>query len=881
MSFSRCFPALAATIAILGTIADTGLADSRTYEALRVNNHVNLDGNLSDPAWQRPGYSDFTQRDPDEGASPSQKTEVWFAYDDAAFYVAARLHDTAADSIISRIGRRDADLNCDAFFVGIDSYHDKRSAFYFGVSPGGSIADGTIYNDENDDDTWDGVWSVATTIDDQGWIVEMRIPYSQLRFRQMDEHVWGINCLRIIERRKEEDWLVMVPKKESGGVSLYADLVGIRNIEPPHALEILPYAVSSGTFKRSEAGNPFNDGKDFNGNFGADIKWGIGNNLTLNATINPDFGQVEVDPAIVNLSQFETFFEEKRPFFIEGSNFFDFGRGGVNNNWGFNWGSPDYFYSRRIGRQPRGDVQHDGFTDIPNRTTILSAGKLTGKLSDTWSIGAIEALTEREYGTTDSSGVRFSDVVEPFTSYSVVRTLGEFNEGKQGLGFLGTASVRNLNQPYLVDNFNHGSYTFGIDGWTRLDSNQMWAVTAWASATHITGSKQRMIDIQHSPLHYFQRPDVSLGLDSNATSLTGYAGRVAVNKQKGSWLFNSAIGIISPRFDSNDLGFMFNTNLINGHVVVGYRWTDPDGTFRRKTINVATFRNYEFGGSKTGEGYFVFLDTQLMNFWGLGGNLLYNPPILEGRSTRGGPFIQTTRYYGNNFWIETDSREPLVFGYEHSLGRNEAGASFVEFFPSVTWKPTSNISVRFSPRFWHDIIAGQYVTQLDDPTAAATFGRRYVYAKLDQKEVSASIRLDWTFTPQLSLQLFVQPLVSVGKYYQFKELARPRTFPDYKYGENASTISFAGGAYTVDPDGPGPASQFSFDNPDFNYKSLRGNAVLRWEYLPGSTLYLVWTQNRENTEDPGEFRFHRDFGKLLSSNAENVLLLKVAYWLNP
>lgn len=854
----------------------------KTIEAFRANEPVNIDGLLAESIWQRKGISDFTQRDPNEGAPPSQETEVWVAYDDAALYVAARLYDTSPDSIVTRIGRRDADLNSDWLYFAVDSYHDKRTGFFFGVTPGGSIQDGTIFNDEQLDNSWDGVWDVAAIIDQKGWTAEFRIPYSQLRFAEQDEYIWGVNFLRIIDRRKEEDYFVMVPKKESGGASRFANLIGIRNIDPPKKFEILPYLASSGKFLEHQPGDPFNNGHQFAQNVGADVKLGLGSNMTLNATFNPDFGQVEVDPAVVNLTQYETFFQEKRPFFTEGSSFFDFGYGGVNSNWNFNWGSPSFFYSRRIGRPPRGSVQHDGFTDIPDRTHILGAAKLTGKIANEWSISMMHAVTAREDGNVDSSGVRFADVVEPLAYNGVVRTLREFNGGRQAVGFISTMTLRDFNQPYLVDNFNRRAFASGVDGWTNFDEDQTYVMTGWLSTSRIEGTSDRILSVQTSSLHYFQRPDAShVSIDSSATSLTGYAGRVAVNKQKGNFRFNSAFGFITPGFNSNDLGFLFQTDVINGHVVVGYQWFNPDGIFRRKGFNVAVFRSYDFGGNKIGDGYYAFWNGQFMNYWSVDGNFSYLPAQLDNTITRGGP-LMASLYEGYNGGIDasTDSRQDVVFNLGF-FGARKIGRHRFIVGGGVEWKPSSGVKVSLSPGYDHNITFTQWVTQVTDLAATQTYGTRYVFARIDQKEISGNIRVDWTFTPKLSLQLFMQPLISVGRYTEFKELAQPGTYTFNNYGEGNSTITFANDTYTVDPDGAGPAQSFSFSNPDFNFKSLRGNTVLRWEYLPGSTLYLVWTQERTNLNDPGDYQFSRDISNIFFSTPNNVLLLKVTYWLNP
>jgi hypothetical protein len=858
----------------------------RTVEAHRLHELILVDGILSEAEWQRAGICDFTQREPIEGAAPTQKTEVWVAYDDEALFVAAQLYDSSPDSIVDRIARRDASLNADWFYLGIDSYHDRRTGVFFGVYASGAVSDGSMYNDEWDDDSWDGVWESTAKINGKGWAVEMRIPYSQLRFTQQDEYTWGINFARKIERNNEEDFFVMVPKKESGWVSRFADLIGIRDIHPPARLEVMPYVVTSTTQTNQYIGSdPLNKRSRFTGNMGADLKVGLGSNLTLNATINPDFGQVELDPASVNLTQYETYYEEKRPFFVEGSNFLNYGFGGANNNWGFNFGTPNFLYTRRIGRAPEGGPRHSGYTKMPDRSHIIGAAKLTGKLDEGWSLGTIQAVTSAEYAKTDSNGVRFSDVVEPLTYYGIVRTLYEHDKGRQGLGIIGTAVVRNLNKDYLDDQFNSGSYAFGIDGWTNLDTSRIWVITGWMAGTLISGSPGRVSDVQQSYLHYFQRPDVShVSIDANARSLGGYGGRVALNKQQGNFRFNSAFGLLSPGFDSNDLGYHSRTDVLNGHVVAGYAWYEPDGIFRSKSFNIATYRSYNFGGYKIAEGYMGFAYGSFMNYWSVDGNFSYSPACTDAYRTRGGPMMKTTPGFSANLGFSSDSRKMVTGSFYVYGSRSESGSYTVEFDPGIGFKPSAGINVKLNPYFMRSLGMAQYITTISDPMATETYGARYIFSKIDQTELAASVRLDWTFTPTLSLQLYMQPLISAVKFYGYKELKQPGTFTFNRYGEDGSTISYVDNSqeYLVDPDGAGPNSPFTFSKPDFNYISLRGNVILRWEYLPGSTMYFVWTHGGSDYASYGDFNLHRDLNNLVSTPIhEDVLLIKLTYWWHP
>jgi len=882
----RLFLLMNIPAALFGSPGSDSLASRTTITALRVVNPVTIDGRLLETDWQRPGYTRFTQREPVESAPPTEKTEVWFAYDDEALYVAARCYDSQPDSIVTRIGRRDAEVSSDWFYVGIDSYHDRRSGFYFAVNPGGSVIDGTFYNDESTDNSWDGVWEAATWIDGGGWSLEMKIPYSQLRFPNEESYTWGVACYRHIERKKEEDWFPMVPKKESGFVSRFPDLTGIRDIHPPSRVEILPYTVTSTKLTNQfSPGDPFHRDVKFSGNMGADLKVGLGSNLTLTAAINPDFGQVEVDPAVVNLTQFETFYEEKRPFFVEGSDFFSFGNGGSNNNWNFNFSSPNFFYSRRIGRPPEGSVRHGGFVDMPDRTAILGAAKISGKISDGWSIGSLHAVTPRETADIDSSGVRFADIVEPLTSYNVVRTQYQFNKGHQAVGIIGSAVLRDLSEPYLTGEFNTRAYIFGADGWTNLDSAQTYVVTSWLATSRAEGSRERITSLQQAPLHYYQRPDAPyVRLDTAATSLSGYAGRVAINKQKGNFYLNAAFGFVTPGFEPNDMGFIFRTDLLNAHIVLGYQWFTPDGFFRQKSLYLATSKAFDFAGRKINDGYFLFYNFTLMSYWQAQTTFNFNREKIDDNGTRGGPALLTLNNYNLQLQLNSDSRQPFVLQAQAQLLRVESGSHQVDVSPGIVWKPSSRVTVSFAPEINNYFTMGQWVVNVADPAARATYGGRYIFGELDQREVSANIRLDWTFTPTLTLQLYLQPLISVGAFRNFKELRQPGTFTFNVYGkDNGSTITRdAGGDYEVDPDGPGPGAPFTITNPDFNYKSLRGNVVLRWEYLPGSTLYLVWTQSRTNYDNAGDFSFGRDLGRLIgSADHENVFLLKLAYWWNP
>ncbi|MFC1501964.1 DUF5916 domain-containing protein [bacterium] len=848
-------------------------------QAIRLNGTVTVDGHLTESVWKKSQscISEFIQSDPIEGAEPTQKTEVMIAYDDRALYIGARMYDTSPDSIIARLGRRDARLNSDEFRFYIDPYCDRRTGYYFAISAAGTLLDGVLLNDDWSDDTWDGVWEGDIQIDNEGWTAEMRIPYSQLRFHKMDEYRWGVNFRRDIQRKNESVYLAYTPKDESGFVSRFMDLVGIEGIRPTRQIEFLPYIRTKAEFTHPAAGNPFDSGSRFLPGIGADIKFGIGNNLTLDATLNPDFGQVEVDPAVVNLSDIETFYREKRPFFIEGSSIFRFGRGGSSSYLSLNWPEPDLFYSRRIGRAPQGSLPDHDFASVPEGARILGAAKLSGKLNGNWNIGVLSAITGRERADLDIGGIRSEVDVEPMTYFGIFRAQKEFNDSRQALGFMSSIVSRKFHDPLLRDQFNSGATSFGIDGWSFLDKDKTWVVTGWMGLSHVQGNTTRLTSLQRNSQHYLQRPDADhVQVDSSATSMTGLAGRIWLNKQNGNFIFNSAIGFVDPWFDVNDAGFMWNGDVINAHIIGGYKWVKPGLLTRHAEFHVAHARNYDFGGNNTYAVWFHYGYIRFLNYYTLNYFMAYNPETLNNRRTRGGPLTLNPDGLQTNWNLSTDSRKPLVFGFGFGTSNYQPNHGW-NAGVSAEWKPSSNVSFSLSPQYIVDHTNAMWIGAFSDPLAEKTFGNRYVFAELDYREISAGMRLNWTFTPKLSLQLYVQPLISVGNYKNYKELSESKTYNFNKYGDGESTFSEE--TYEADPDGPsGPAEPITLWDADFNFKSLRGNAVLRWEFRPGSVLYFVWTQRRSDFENTGTFQFGRSMETLWNTKPDNIFMIKATYW---
>jgi hypothetical protein len=871
-----------------GAVPDSVPGSPRPVTAVRAEAPISVDGYLTEPVWGN-GHAAtwFRQRDPVEGAEPSQRTEVRMAYDDEALYVGARLHDTAPDSIISRLSRRDVSIPADRFAIYLDPYYDRRSGYYFLVNAAGTQFDGTLSNDGWEDASWDGVWESKARVDSLGWALEMRIPYSQLRFQKSERYRWGINFRRVIQRHSEEDFLVYQPKKESGFVSRFPVVNGIENIQPGRAIEVLPYVTQKAEYFVHSPGDPFNDGSSAEMEGGGDLRMAVGSRLTLNATVNPDFGQVEVDPAVVNLNNVETFFQEKRPFFVEGSANFRCGNQGADSYWGFNWPEPTFFYSRRVGRAPQIDASGD-YVSAPIGTSILGAAKLTGKMTPALNFGTLHAVTAKEVAEVSTGGVQTRQEIEPVTYYGVVRGLGEFNDRRQGLGLMGTLTARSFDDPSLRDQLNSESFVAAMDGWTFLDQSKTWVISGWSAVTHVLGSQTQMQNVQTSRVHYLQRPDAGhVELDPNATSLTGFGSRYWLNKQKGSWICNAALGFMDPKFELNDMGFMTRADVINGHFGGGYKWTETTKTRKYQDVLFSLFGSYNFDGDPTWLGVWGGGFTEFANNWSWDYKVAYNPQSVNDRRTRGGPLMLNMPGAELYTYFDTDGKAKLFYFLEGSAYGQNSGSWDTWVYPGIEWKPVSNVLIKAGPQITNAHQEAQFLGAYADPLASATFGNRYLFGTLDQVTISGGFRVNWAFSPRLSFELYAQPLVSSGKYTDFKELAQPRSYDFTHYAENGGTYDPNTG--TIDPDGSGPAPPFQITNPDwgfsgnpdFNYVSLRGNAVLRWEYLPGSALYLVWTQGREDlAAHTGEFRLAPSMDRLTSTDANNIFLAKVTYYFN-
>ena len=847
---------------------------------VRAPSAVRVDGRLDDAAWAAAqAVTTFTQLDPEEGKPVSEATEALLLFDDEALYVGVRARDRG--KVSTRLGRRDMDLG-DSDWIGVvvDSYHDHQTAFSFDVNPSGVRRD-AFKTDAGDDMSWDAVWEAEAHRDSAGWTAEYRIPFSQLRFNPTEE-TWGIQIERIIGRRNEYAVFSFTPKSERAGIARFGHLEGIGGARTGKRLEILPYTVARAEYV-DPAGNPFRDDRETSMSAGVDLKYRVTSDLTLDATLNPDFGQVEVDPATVNLSAFETIFEEKRPFFVEGSEIFNFAGGNLPT-------SGQLFYSRRIGGRFSPVFPPSGLADLPRETRILGAAKLTGQTAGGWSIGVLDALTRREEARyIDDEGAVQRIPVEPVANYFVGRVRRDLRAGQSSVGAMVTAVNRNLETPELREGLVSGGYTAGMD-FRHEFAKRVWVLSGYLSGSHVRGDSLALLRVQTRPWHYFQRPDADhLEVETDATSLSGLSGQLRLAKRAGAhWRTNLGVATISPGYETNELGLQRRGDRADLDGSLTYVQQRPGSFLRAWQVNGQARGEWNYDLDHIYNSFSVASYLQHLSYWSVNANVGATLPSLDDRLTRGGPLARRPANWRVFVGVNSDFRRDIAGNAGAYYQDFEYGGWYYNAEASLTVKTSPRWNLTVGPFFERSFDPAQYVTRSRDARAAETFGTRYVFADYTYATLALESRLNWTFTPELSLEVFLQPFVTAGDFGPYKEFAEPRGFDFRVYGRDQGTITPAeGGGYLVDPDGD-PATENSFTvgqqfgQDDFNLRSLRGNAVLRWEWRPGSTLFVVWQQERSSfAEGVGDVRFGRDRAALFNASPDNVFVVKVNYWLNP
>ncbi len=856
-----------------------GVSQNRSYTTKKISEHqIKIDGITDEKVWSEAEEGDdFLQFDPTEKAPPSQKTIFKILYDENNIYVAIRAYDTEPKKIEKRMSRRDS-WEGDMLVVQFDSYYDKKTAFVFAVNAAGVRNDAVTSNDNinNDDPTWDPIWYAKTSTDASGWTAEMKIPLSQLRFGKKEHQIWGLQVGRYIFRNNEWDIWQMVSKDKPGWVSRFGTLRGLTNLEPKRQIEIAPYASLKYEHYEKEEGNPFADGSDWYYNAGIDGKIGITNDLTLNFAVNPDFGQVEADPSEVNLTAFETFFAEKRPFFVEGSNITNY----KLTPGGSPWSRDNLFYSRRIGRSPQyyiyGDLSENEYAKIPENTSILGALKLTGKTKNGWSVGIVESFTNKTYAEIDSSGTRKKEAVEPYTNYFAGRLQKDLNGGNTIIGGMLTSVNRILDVEHL-DFLNKNAYTGGAD-FMQYFKDKKYFVSLKLAGSYINGSTNAISEQQLSSRRYFQRPDADyLTYDSTLTSLTGHGGNFTAGKQspKG-FSYGVNFSWRSPGFELNDVGYLRRSNSLFQFLWVNYNITEPFSIFRTINLSANEWTGGDFGGISTFLGGNLSGRAQFKNLWSLRINVSKERYNIDNTLLRGGPAIKTpgSFQFGANAGSNSAKKLKFFVGFNNKIKGNNSGKSY-GIYGRISYQPLNVLSVSMSPRFNYNNSELQYVETVDFQD-----GERYIFASIDQKTFALTIRINYNITPDFTIQYYGAPFVSAAQYVDFKKITDPKAD---NYNDRFSVFSGNQISYIPEYEAyginelPGDDYDYYFYYPDFNFRQFRSNLVLRWEYKPGSLFYFVWSQDKTDAVSDGDFNLNKSIKEMVKITPLDVFLIKFSY----
>ncbi len=863
-------------ILLISLISAALTAQQRVYLTEKITGTPpTIDGVINEDVWEQVEWEgNFIQWEPYEGKSPSQPTFFKVLYDDNNLYVGIMAYDSLPEEIDKRKSRRDG-FEGDLVGIHIDSQFDKMTAYAFVVSAAGVKSDVLMSNDgDNIDETWNPIWYTKTSLNDSGWIAEIRIPFTQLRFGKKEVHTWGFQCVRKLFRKDELSIWQFISKEDNAWTSKFGELQGIQGIKPKRQIDLIPYVLAQQEYFEEEEGNPYATGKKGKINGGLDGKIGVTNDLMLDFTINPDFGQVEADPSEVNLTAFETFFEEKRPFFIEGNNIYNFQLTGGGNPFS----SDNLFYSRRIGRRPHyyPDLDDNEYADVPENTSILGAFKLSGKTKKGWSVGIMESVTQREMAEISHEGKTREEEVEPFTNYFAARLEKDINKGNTVLGGMFTSTNRKIDNP-SIDFIPKNAYTGGLN-FKHFWKDKSWMVGLKTVFSSVNGDSISMTNLQESPVRYFQRPDANyLKLDSSRTSLQGQGGTLQLGKVGGGhWRFTTWVTWRSPGLELNDVGYLRSADAVQQVIWVSYRIWEPFSIFRSMNINFNQWSGWDFGGRNTFGGGNVNLNTQFKNHWFFGGGINFDTPSLSRSDLRGGPSLKLPG--GWNFWISMDSDPRKKFSAEANYSQYKAfnnTAIFRNYGLELIYRPSNMIKLSLEPFYAKNNYKLQYVE-----TTEYSYEDRYITAHIYQETFGLVGRIDLSITPDLTIQYYGQPFMSSGNYSKFNRITdsqaddyydRYHVFSDEEISYNSDDEM-----YSVDENMDGSVD-YTFENPNFNFLQFRSNLVFRWEYIPGSALYLVWSQGRTDATSDGDFNFSNNWNDLFDIYPHNVFLIKLSY----
>jgi hypothetical protein len=837
----------------------------RTYTAVRTENPPRIDGVLSDLSWTEGTWqTDFTQQQPYGGALPSFPTEIKILYDRDFLYVAIRCKDGEPEKMRRIFNRRD-NFSGDITGIALDSYHDKQTAFEFNLSSAGQKIDLKHKGNFQFDLNWNAVWEGKTALEDSAWTAEMRIPFSQLRYNDKEEQVWGMHIWRWLDRKNEESQWKLIPQNAPAMVYLFGELNGIRDIRASRQIELLPYVSGKYVSARGNEVNAYGVTRAFFPNTGLDAKIGLSSNITLDATVNPDFGQVEADPSVLNLTAFETFYDDKRPFFLEGAEIFD-----------YTIDDDRLFYSRRIGQAPpyKPEIGQDHYLDLPENSTILGAAKITGRTPSGLTLGIMESITAAEHATVYYPNDIMQDtLVAPFTSYLVARVKQEKNNSNTLFGGIFSFTKKSVDNE-LASLTDREAYSGGID-FTQNWKDRMYYVEGKGLMSYQRGSMEAIRRLQESPVHFYQRPDAGhLNLDTTLTELAGTGGYLAVGKKGGSFRFSEKIKWHSPGFDLNDIGYLRQADNISQRTDLSYWDTEPGKILRNQKYFMYQSNSYSFGGELTSAIMGAGAEIGFKNLWGTYFDLNYALPSFETRELRGGPALWVNPHINFGWHLNSNYAKNFAgnFGFHHTYSQHENTENHF-YHIEFTWHPISRINLSTYVAYTGNHDQFQYIQTVESSQS------RYIMGSLAQKTMEFTLRAEVFFTPELSLQYYGSPYYSVGH------------FTDFSYVDEAGSRDITSRYHTytdaeivATPDETGYAivesmeNSYTIENPDFLFAQLRSNLVFRWEYKLGSVFYLVWSHHKTLSNTINNPTLCEGVTGLNKVAGGNIFMIKLNYW---
>jgi len=829
-------------------------ADVRAH-AVRRTESIAVDGKLDEAQWtSAPRQGGFVQRIPKDGAKPSHATEFAVLYDDRALYVGVWAHDSDPTQIRRLLTRRDMQSLADIVAIGVDSYHDRRTAYVFQVNAAGVQRDSIVFDDMIEDETWDAVWTADARVAADGWTAEFRIPLNQLRFSSDARQQWGLQVVRLVGRTQEQSAWSPWPRATNAIVSRFGVVDGIDHLPPSRRLELLPYASAGLQMKPVDEGDPLNDHAAPAGGIGLDLKYGLGPAFTLSATINPDFGQVEADPSQVNLSATELFFAEKRPFFVEGVDLFKLPIGSGDAL------VEGAFYTRRIGAAPDEPDMDFDYIRAPTSTTIYGAAKLTGKTRHGWSVGLLDAVTGEESATiADGGGMRESATVAPLTNYAIGRIKRDLRGGKTSVGASMTAVNRALGDTPLAATLHDQAYTGG------LQLQHRWADDKWELDVHgvgswVHGTPAAVAETQTSTVHVFQRPDAShVRLDETRESLAGAGFTWAFGRSGETKHVRWAQGgdLRTPGLELNDAGFQFYSDRVENWFWAEYRDEEPTDDVLHWRSSLVLFEQNTLEPELVTYGFNADVSTQLASYWSFSAGTNIQFPGYDPVELRGGPALRTNTRIAGRVSASSDSRKAVRADLSIDAVRDPTTDSMaVGVNVGATIQARTNLDIFVGPSWFERTDPLQYIDEAVD-TAGMT---HYVFGRIRQTTAAMTLRLNWTLSPTLSFQGYAQPFVAAGRYDQLKDVDDPRA---RRFEDRFTRLT--------------GRESFAIDDPDFNIGELRSTLVLRWEYRPGSTVFAIWSHGQENERD-SRFSLGSDLGDLTRAASEDIIMVKANYW---